>query len=83
MGGDHFANFVDVVRSRRKEDCTRPLRKGTSPARSCTWRTLLPVGRTLNFDPETEQVIGDEEANRLLRGEDRGYRKPFVIPEKV
>jgi hypothetical protein len=37
----------------------------------------------LNFDPETEQVIGDDEANRLLRDADRGYREPFVVPEKV
>jgi hypothetical protein len=41
------------------------------------------LGRTLNFDPETEQVIADEEANRLLRGDDRGYREPFIVPEKV
>jgi len=41
------------------------------------------LGRTLNFDPKTEQVMGDAEANRMLRGADRGYRKPFVIPEQV
>jgi hypothetical protein len=34
----------------------------------------------LNFDPATEQVTGDEDATRLLRGE---YRAPFVVPEKV
>jgi hypothetical protein len=38
------------------------------------------LGRTLNFDPATEQVTGDEDATRLLRGE---YRAPFVVPEKV
>jgi hypothetical protein len=41
------------------------------------------LGRTLNFDPETEQVVGDKEANRLLRDEDRGYRTGFTIREKV
>ena len=41
------------------------------------------LGRTLNFDPETEQVIGDEEANHLLRDADRGYRAPFTVPEEV
>jgi len=41
------------------------------------------VGRTLNFDPEKEQVIGDAEANRLLRDADRGYRPGFTIPDKV
>jgi len=41
------------------------------------------LGRTLNFDPETEQVIGDNEANRMLREADRGYRSGFQIPDKV
>ncbi|MEO6829583.1 MAG: hypothetical protein ABI164_07210 [Acidobacteriaceae bacterium] len=30
------------------------------------------LGRTLNFDSKTEQVIGDPEANLLLRDGDRG-----------
>jgi hypothetical protein len=41
------------------------------------------LGRALRFDPETEQVIGDEEANRLLCDGDRGYRAPFVVPAEV
>ena len=41
------------------------------------------LGRTLNFDSATEQVVGDEEANRMLCDGDRGYREPFVVPEKV
>ena len=39
------------------------------------------LGRTLNFNPETQQVIGDPEAAVLLRDGDRGYRAPFVVPE--
>ena len=35
------------------------------------------------FDPETEQVYDDHEANKLLRDRDRGYRTPFVVPEEV
>jgi hypothetical protein len=38
------------------------------------------VGRTLTFDPATEKVVGDPEANALLT---RPYRKPFVVPETV
>jgi hypothetical protein len=26
----------------------------------------IRVGRKIRFDPETEQIIGDEEANRLV-----------------
>jgi len=41
------------------------------------------LGRTLNFNPDTQEVIGDEEAARLLRDGDRGYRPPFVVPQEV
>jgi hypothetical protein len=41
------------------------------------------LGRTLNFDPETQQVKGDDEANLPLRDGDRGYRAPFVVPDEV
>jgi hypothetical protein len=35
------------------------------------------------FDPGTETVVADQEANRLLAGADRGYRAPFVVPDEV
>jgi hypothetical protein len=38
----------------------------------------MQLGRTLAWDPAKGRVIGDEEANRLLR---RPYRKPWVHPE--
>jgi hypothetical protein len=41
------------------------------------------LGRALRFDPDTEQVVGDDEANRLLSDSDRGYRPPFLIPDEV
>jgi hypothetical protein len=33
--------------------------------------------------PEKQEVIGDQEAGNLLRDGERGYRKPFVVPENV
>jgi predicted dehydrogenase len=79
--GSCWANFIEAVRSRKKEDLHAPIEEGHY---SCTLVHLANasyrLGRTLNFDPATEQVIGDEEAARLLRG---GYREPFVVPEKV
>ena len=81
MPGNNWANFIDCVRSRRKENLNAPIEEGHI---SCTLIHLANasyrLGRTLNFDPATEQVVGDEEANRLLRG---SYREPFVVPEKV
>jgi len=83
-GGDHFANFVDCVRSRKKEDLTAPIQEGhISCALVHLANASYRLGRTLRFDPETEQVVGDEEANQLLRDGDRGYRVPFAVPEDV
>ncbi len=82
--GNNWANFIDCVRSRKKENLNAPVEEGHI---SCTLLHLGNVayrlGRTLNFDPEKEMVIGDEEANRLLRDGDRGYRAPYVVPEVV
>ncbi len=40
----------------------------------------MQLGRTLEWDHETGVVVGDEEANRLLR---RPYREPWAHPEVV
>jgi predicted dehydrogenase len=81
---NHFANFIDCVRSRKKEDLTAPVEEGHISATLVHLANVsYRLGRTLNFDPATEQVIGDEQANRLLRDGDRGYRQGFTIPETV
>jgi hypothetical protein len=38
----------------------------------------MQLGRSLTWDPANHQIVGDDEANRLLR---RPYRKPWVHPE--
>jgi len=81
---DHFANFIACVASRRKEDLSAPIEEGhISSALVHLANASYRLGRTLVFDPETEQVKNDDEANRLLRDADRGYRAPFAIPERV
>jgi predicted dehydrogenase len=83
-GGHHFANFIDCVRSRKKEDLTAPIQEGhISSALVHLANVSYRLGRTLRFDPETERVIDDEEANRLLCDGDRGYREAFAVSEKV
>lgn len=85
-GGElaHFQNFVDCIASRNKADLRAPIEEGHI---SCAMMHLANasyrLGRTLHFNPETQQVIGDEEADILLRDGQRGYRAPFVIPEDV
>jgi len=80
----HFANFVEAVRNRKKEMLNAPIEEGHL---SCTLVHLANasyrLGRTLHFDPASELVIGDDEANLMLRDGDRGYRDPFVVPEQV
>jgi len=82
--GNNWANFVACVRSRKKEELNAPIEEGLI---SCTLLHLgnasYRVGRALQFDPEKMEIIGDEEASRLLRDGDRGYREGYVVPEEV
>lgn len=80
-GGDHFANWLKAVRSRRTADQNAPvetahLSSGLAHLGNIAYR----VDRSLTFDPKTEQIVSDTEANALLT---RQYRAPFVVPEKV
>jgi len=82
--GDHYANFIDCVRNRRREDLNAPIEEGhISAALVHLANASYRLGRALRFNPETQEVIGDDEANHLLRDADRGYRAPFVVPEEV
>jgi predicted dehydrogenase len=79
--GDHYANFVDCIRSRRPQDIHSPIEEAhISTTLVHLANASYRLGRTLHFDPAKEQVIGDEEANRLLRGT---YRAPYVVPEEI
>jgi hypothetical protein len=81
---DHFANFIACVVSRKKEDLRAPVEEGhVSAGLAHLANASYRLRRTLNFDPETQLVKNDEEANRLLRDGDRGYRPPFVVPEEI
>lgn len=80
-GGDHFANFIDAVISRRKQDLNAPIEEGHKSTMLVNLANAsYRLGRTLNFDGKTQQVIADEEANRLLHGT---FRSPFLVPENV
>jgi predicted dehydrogenase len=80
-GGSNWQNFIDALRTRRREDLNAEIEEG---AISCALMHLgnisYRVGRTLEFDPVSYQVKGDEEANRLFT---RSYRAPYVVPERV
>lgn len=55
------------------------IEQGVISSISCILANIsMQVGRTLTWDPVNGRVVGDEEANRLLR---RPYRSPWVHPE--
>jgi hypothetical protein len=74
--GDHFQNFLDCVKSRA--DTIAP---GEVAHRSASVAHLgiiaIETGRKIRWDPATEHIIGDPEAERLLS---RSYRKPYQLP---
>ncbi len=77
----HFENFIACVRSRKMEDLYCEIIEGHMSATLCHLANIsYRTGRKLVFDPATEKIVGDEEANRLLT---RSYREPYVLPDKV
>ena len=78
-GGDHYANFIGAVRSRKAEDLNAEIEEGHLSAALCHLANVgYRLNRTIEFDPATETIPGDAEA--MLT---RNYRAPFVVPEKV
>jgi predicted dehydrogenase len=78
---EHFVNFIECMRSRKKEDLHAPIREGyLSTTLVHLANASYRLGRTIHFDPQTETVVGDSEATALLKGT---YRSPFVVPEHV
>jgi len=72
------------VRSRKREELNAPIEEGhISCALVHLANASYRLGRALRFDADTQQVVGDEEANRLLSDEGRGYREPFRVPDDV
>src|SRR5947207_1385757 len=73
----HMQDFLAAIASRGKP--VADIEQGYISTASCILANLaMRTGRTLAWDPAKGQVIGDEEANRLLR---RSYRAPWVHPE--
>jgi len=74
----HFENFIKAVRSRKVEDQNGPVEpahysSGLAQVANAAFR----CGKILDFDPDAERFIGDEQANALLADT---YRDGFVVP---
>ena len=80
-GGDHFANFIKAVRSRKTEDQNGPVETAhLASALAHLGNISYRLGRQLEFDAKSERFTGDTQADAMLT---RRYRAPFVVPEKV
>ena len=73
----HMRDLLACIGTRGKP--VADIEQGHISSASCLLANLsLQLGRSLTWDPATHQVVGDAEANRLLR---RPYRTPWVHPE--
>jgi predicted dehydrogenase len=72
-----WADFLQAIKTR-----SRPVSDIEAVHHSTNMSLLgmlsLKIGRSIRWDGEKEVVIGDPEANKMLR---REYRKPWVYPE--
>jgi predicted dehydrogenase len=73
----HMLDFLAAIDKRSTP--VADIEQGYISTTSCILANLsMQLGRSLIWDPVKHQVVGDAEANRLLR---RPYRKPWIHPE--
>jgi predicted dehydrogenase len=73
----HLKDFLVAVDQRSRP--VADIQEGHISSASCILANVaLDLGRTLTWDAAAGHVVGDEEANRLLR---RPYRAPWIHPE--
>jgi predicted dehydrogenase len=73
----HFQDFLKAVATRGRP--VADIEQGHISSASCILANLsLQLGRSLAWDVAAGKVIGDDEANRMLR---RPYRAPWVHPD--
>jgi len=72
---DHYHEFIDCVKSRRLTSCDVAYAQKINIA--CHLGNIsLRVGRKVHWDDKTKQIVGDEEADRLVS---REYRPPWRL----
>jgi predicted dehydrogenase len=73
----HMKNFLECIQSREKP--VSDIEQGYMSTTACILaNTSLKLGRSLTWDHAKGLVVGDDEANALLK---RPYRGPWVHPE--
>jgi predicted dehydrogenase len=73
----HWRNLLDCIETRKEP--VSSIEQGAITATACILANMAcKLGRTLVWDPDKGQIVGDDEANRLLA---RPYRSPWVHPD--
>jgi len=73
----HMQDLLKNIETRGRP--VADIEEGHVSTASCILANLsMKLGRSLKWDAEKQQVVGDEEANRLLK---RPYRSPWTHPE--
>jgi predicted dehydrogenase len=73
----HMQDFLSAIASRGRP--VADIEEGHISTASCVLANMsMQLGRSLTWDAQKQQVVGDDEANRLLR---RPYRQPWVHPD--
>ncbi|MGD9855203.1 MAG: Gfo/Idh/MocA family protein [Planctomycetaceae bacterium] len=73
VSDDHTQNFLDCIKSREKPICDIEI--GHRSATVCHLGNIVcRLGRPIQWDPQAERIVGDEEAQGMT---DREYREPW------
>jgi predicted dehydrogenase len=75
----HWLNFLEARRNRGQMLPVADIEQAHISSSTCFLaNNSLALGRSLKWDADKQEVVGDAEANRLLR---RPYRSPWIHPE--
>jgi len=80
-GDAHQRDFLDAIKDRSRRP-NAEIQIGHLSASLCHLGNIVArVGRAVRFDPQAEQILGDEEAGALLSRRSRRYRKDhWAVP---
>jgi predicted dehydrogenase len=69
----HVRNFLDAIKTRQRP--IADVEDGHRTATACHLANIsLRIGRSVQWDPKREDIVGDKEAQKMLT---RPYRKPW------
>ena len=73
---DHFANLLECIKE-HKETITPAHVAHRSISVALLGEIAMTTGQKIQWDPEKEEIIGNERASRLLK---RSMREPWILP---